>query len=79
MEYQPMYCGKCGRKLVWKQDEAQKHNENDIGYKFDKYDPETGEQQIVGWWECPQYRWWQLVGRHDSYKPKLIKENNEKT
>jgi len=62
------YCGKCGAKLVWKQEEAEKHL-NKLYIRFDKYDIETGKRQFVGWWECPKSRWW---NRHDSYMPKIV-------
>ncbi len=44
------YCGKCGTKLVWNQDYAEKYeayNDTLLSFNFDAYNPETGERQLV--------------------------------
>ncbi len=79
MSYIPKYCGKCGTKLVWKQDYAYKgvdmRTPYSYGKRFDKYDSETGEKQIMGWWECPKNRWWNW---HDSFLPELLKPETQR-
>lgn len=66
-----IYCSKCGTRLIWKQDWAEKHTYFLVFQyvNFDKYDTDTGKRQVVGWWECPKYHWW---NSHDSYQPKLV-------
>jgi hypothetical protein len=65
------FCTKCGTKLIWQQDYAEKHCYINWGewVRYDRYNARTGERQIVGWWECPKYRWW---NGHDSCTGKLL-------
>ena len=67
-----IYCTTCGTKLTWKQDNAEKYREFSslsVSWKFNKFNSETGKQQIVGWWECPKKRWWNC---HTSTIEKLL-------